>query len=247
MIVLPDPTNAAALAFGFNSLAANKPTQKSGKAINMGKISETALVPSRPAAPATLTDMAAHLLKASDGAVPLLKFRKGKYFVGDAEVPVGGEYLAYCADWVQGFVKFANNKIADSRTGRVSDGFRPPEREELGDLDESRWPIGIDGKPADPWQFQHYLPLENTETGDRYRFVSGSAGGAMAVRAVCNKYARNITRGLPTIRLAVSEFTSKKYDATLRPDFEIVRWENDGGSVDVLPPIKQELNDEIPF
>src|SRR5262245_61912949 len=123
----------------------------------MGKISEQMLAATEPALPATLADTATNILKASNGIAPLLKFKKGNYLTGVSEVPIGSEFLAYCPDWVRGYVKFVNNEIVDKRIGRVADGFVPPDRNELDSLDESQWPTGIDGKPADPWQFQHYL------------------------------------------------------------------------------------------
>ncbi len=197
--------------------------------------------------PATIEDTAANLLAASAGPAPILKFKKGKFFVGETEVPLGREFLAYCSDWQQGFVKFVDGTIVDRRVGRIADRFRSPDRDELDDNDESKWPAGIDGKPADPWVFQNYVPMEARESGDLFLFVTGSAGGAMAVRALCNKYARNIHKGTPTIELAVATFTSKKYGPTQRPDFPIVAWENDTGAVDVTPPMSVEMDDAIPF
>jgi hypothetical protein len=196
--------------------------------------------------PTTLADTAANLMKATaDEHTPLLKFKKGKYYAGEKEVPIGTKYLAYCANWAQGWVKFDKDEVVERRLGKVADGYVPPEREELDATDKSEWQ-SVDGTPRDPWVFQNYLPLENVDTGERLLFVSSSIGGKMAIGALCNRYARNIVKGLPTISLGVGAFSSKKYGETLRPDFPIVGWENDRGIVEVTEP-KAELNDEIPF
>jgi hypothetical protein len=203
----------------------------------------------KPGVPATLADAAANILAAAVGPAPFLKFKKGKYYVNETEVPLGREFLAYCQDWQYGWVKFVDAQIVDRRIGRAADRFQAPERDQLDCTDASQWPTGIDGKPADPWVFHHYLPVEDLETGERLVFVSSSAGGEIAVQTLCNRYARNIHKGLPTIGLRVGSFNSKKYGATPRPDFPIVAWENDAGTVDVTPPasLKSDMDDEIPF
>lgn len=195
--------------------------------------------------PATLDEETENIQQASEGLLPLLKFKKGKYYVGETEVAAGGEYLAYCRDWVLGWVKFIDGELVEKRIGRVADGFKPSEREELDEQDQSKWPLGLDGKPSDPWQLQDYLPLENIKSGDRLLFVTGSAGGRMAVRGLCNKYAYNAKRGLPTIALAVAQFSSKTFGPVQRPDFLIVRWEHD--RTEAPPSAGQLMNDEIPF
>ena len=217
----------------------------------MSKLKEQLLEREQPHQPLpklpALQDQAANLLKASEGSEPLLKFRKGKFYHGETEVPAGGEYLAYCADWIRGWTKFVDGEVAEKNIGRVADGFRPVEREELDDRDETKWPEGVDGKPSDPWVLQHYLPLENIETGDRYVFITGSAGGAMAIRGVCSKYARNITRGLPTVKLAVTEFKSKKFGSVTRPDFPVIRWESERDSTVKIVPPHPAFDDSIEF
>ncbi len=73
----------------------------------------------------------------------------------------------------------------------------------------------------------------------------------MAVQGLCNKYAANVRRkpnkGNPVCKLAVGSFNSKKFGRTPRPDFPILRWENDGSADATPPPVSVELDDEIPF
>ncbi len=89
----------------------------------------------------------------------LLKFRKGEYFIGDALVPLGTEYIAHAIGWTKCWIKFVDDEVAERKVYRVALGERPPEREDLDDLEKDNWPEGIDGNPADPWSLQYLLPL----------------------------------------------------------------------------------------
>jgi hypothetical protein len=67
----------------------------------------------------------------------LLKFVKGKYYIGNDEVALGREYIAHVSQLNHGWVKFVDGRVTDQRIGTVAEGFQPPTREELGDTDES--------------------------------------------------------------------------------------------------------------
>jgi hypothetical protein len=45
--------------------------------------------------PATLNDAAVNILKETARANPLLRFKKGKYLIGEDEIPAGREYVAF--------------------------------------------------------------------------------------------------------------------------------------------------------
>lgn len=86
---------------------------------------------------------------------------------------------------------------------------------------------------------QDFLPVEDIETGDRYLFVTSTNGGRIGVETLCEKYAHNIEKGLPTIKLAIGKFRTKKYGYIPRPDFPIIAWENeDAEPVKPIKPIK---------
>ena len=61
------------------------------------------------------------------------------------------------------------------------DGFIMPPREELGDLDPRDWPAGLSGEPADPWQHQICLVLQDRESLELYTFATSSISGRRAV------------------------------------------------------------------
>jgi hypothetical protein len=189
----------------------------------------------------------------------ILKFRKGRYFIGDDEVAIGTEYLAHVASWVKVWVKFQNNKLVERRMFRVALGERPPQREELDDCDPDTWKRGPDGKPADPWQLQHLLPFENLTSGEVVIFTTSSMGGRSAVSELATTYARRKQKGQngqPIVQLAAGEMKTRNFGAVARPVFEVVGWDY---AADVAIPemaavkVKaatgqhDDMDDEIPF
>jgi hypothetical protein len=170
---------------------------------------------------------------------PLLKFKKDEHFVlGADKVPEGTEFIAYPKEVRQGWSKFENKKLIDEKTGKPVLGFVVPEREELGDLDKSKWPKNDAGAPADPWIKQSFLPLENVATGQLVVFVSSSQGGMGAIATLCGTAARNMHRGNPYIRMRVGSYKHPKFGRVQVPEFSVVGWE--GSS-----PAPTEFNDEI--
>jgi hypothetical protein len=180
----------------------------------------------------------------SEGLSKLLKFAKGKYFVGDDEVKTGHEMLAHVGATIRGWTKFENGKVVEQRIGRISDGFQPPAREMLGDLDKSKWEKDSTGKPRDPWVAQYYLPLEDLNTGDVVVFVTSSKGGIAAVGKLCAVYGRNISKGSPVIKLEVRSYRHSEFGRIETPDFVVASWEN-SNSGNKAPAAG--MNDDIPF
>jgi hypothetical protein len=130
----------------------------------------------------------------------LLKFSNGHYVVGTEEIPLGKEFVAHVEHWIRGWLKFKGGALIERKVGRVADGFVVPQRDELGDTDESLWDKDPAGKPTDPWTMQSYLPLEDVESGEIWTFVSGSVGGRQAVSRLAARAARHLaTQGLPRV------------------------------------------------
>jgi hypothetical protein len=152
----------------------------------------------------------------------LLKFNKGRYFVGDDEVPAGTEMIAHVDQIARGWIKFRDNKVVDQQIGKAVDGFVMPPREELDDRDETAWERDPSGVARDPWTQQYYLPMENTETGDVAVFVTGSHGGRKAITKLLNIFTRNPHAGLPIIRLNVASYRHRTFGRIETPDFPIV-------------------------
>jgi hypothetical protein len=66
------------------------------------------------------------------------------------EIPVGREFIAYPLEWVHGYVKWKNGAIVAERLGKVADGFKLPQRDDLDENDKTKWK-----NDQDPWQQQN--------------------------------------------------------------------------------------------
>jgi hypothetical protein len=154
----------------------------------------------------------------------ILKFAKGKYYLGDDEVAINSEMVAHIEQLARGWVKFKDGELVDRRIGKVIDGFSPPPREELDDTDSSKWEKNDRGEPKDPWVAQSYLPLETPETGEVVVFVTGSAGGMGAIGALVRTASRHLQKGPPLIQLGVRSYKHKQYGRIENPDFQIIGW-----------------------
>jgi hypothetical protein len=195
------------------------------------------------------------------GFEKILKFKKGDFLIGDENVPLGTEYVAHVRAWGKCWIKFVDGEMADRKMYRVALGEKPPEREELDDQDENGWPVGLDGKPADPWVFQHLLPLEDPASGKVVIFVTSSFGGKRAVADLCGEYAKRAAKnpdcGQPIIKLRGSVMPTKKFGKVPCPLFEVIGWDEapPSGGVEIIsptPPVtpkdsKDAFGDEIPF
>jgi hypothetical protein len=207
------------------------------------------IVKSQNTLPANHEEEADHLLSSTQGHDRLLKFNKGRYKVGDDEVPLGTQYVAHAGQLTFCWIKFIDSKVADRRMGLAAAGFVPPKREELGDNDQSEWAI-VDGSPKDPWNFQHLLPLENLQTGELLIFTTSSIGGKIGTEEVVREYARRLkrkgSRALPIVKLAVKQMPTKKFGDVPRPYFEVEGWE-DAPAGDAKLNLAKDFDDEIPF
>jgi hypothetical protein len=83
----------------------------------------------------------------------MVKFSKdGKFVTHDdgADVPEAAEFICLADHTLVGWIKFNGDGEPPSREmGLLYDGFVMPERESLGDLDRSKWELGLDNQPQD--------------------------------------------------------------------------------------------------
>ena len=186
----------------------------------------------------------------------ILKFSKdGQYVrtIDDEAVPEGTE-LVCVYDQVQGgWIKFnGKGEQPDRRMGPIFDGFMPPKREELGDLDQEMWERDLSGKPADPWQHQMLLPLQNPETGELFIFGTTSVTGRRAIGnllAQCERLSRKEPDKYPVIKLSIGGFQHRdeRVGWVKTPVFPIVGRAPRGNVSAATTAIADDLNDEVPF
>lgn len=188
----------------------------------------------------------------------LLKFVKGKWEIGDDEIPLGTEFVAHIDQLHRGWTKFKDGEVVDSILVKVADGNDLPEREELDDLDQTKWERDGDGKPRDPWVKQWYLPLVSLDVGDVCTFVTSSAGGNSCIANLCRIYGNQQRKDLlPIITLKTRSYNHKKYKRIETPDFGIGGWHPSGQSAMTMTAanpkagpaaaVNADMDDEIPF
>jgi hypothetical protein len=101
-----------------------------------------------------------------------------------------------------------------------------PVREELPDRDETKWPPGLDGKPADPWRDSRYVHMIDPNTGGDFTFVTETYGGRRAVgdlKAKIRNFRSVHPAAVPVVMLA-STMMPTKFGPKPRPDFKITGW-----------------------
>lgn len=202
-----------------------------------------------------VTEAAALLNAANEdaGFEKLLKFKKGVYSCDANVVDWGTEFVAHCVGWTKCWIKFVDSKVVERKMYRVASGARPPEREELDDLQM----IGVKdpktGLSLDPWVYQYLLPMED-KAGELVVFVTSSTGGKRAVADLCKSYSRRAARThqseQPVIKLSGTVMPSRMFGDVPRPLFEVIGWDSAREGIrEVKAPetLKDEMDDEIPF
>ena len=164
----------------------------------------------------------------------LLRFTKGDYLAGqeDEEVPVGTQFVANMDEMLAGWIRWESNKPTDHVMGKVSEGYQPPRRNELGDDDKTQWEVDATGQQRDPWQFSNYLLMKGTgDDTELYTFTTSSRGGLNALGDLCKVYGKAMAQRpneYPVIALGVNAYDhpNRSYGRIKVPTFAVVGWAN---------------------
>ena len=141
----------------------------------------------------------------------LIKFtREGTFVTADDEAEIADttDFTALCDQTLVGWLKFNDDAPPDRVMGLLYDGFVPPRREALGDLDQAKWPAGLSGAPEDPWRHQMYLVLQG-DNSELFTFATSSMTGRRAVGNLLRHYDRmqkSHPDELPVVRLKTGGF-----------------------------------------
>jgi hypothetical protein len=195
----------------------------------------------------------------------MLKFVKGRWMIGDDEVPAGTEFVVHIDHLVRGWIRFEDKKVVERILVRRGDKQRLPDRDDLSYASENDWPRDSKGKPRNPWAKQFFVPLLTVNDGKLVTFVTGSVGGRIAVGKLCDAFL-STERKRPIIKLDIGSFKSKEYGEVDSPAFQIVGYEDEPAeqsppppdptttpppTVAALPAKKSkkrgDMDDEIPF
>jgi hypothetical protein len=217
---------------------------------------------------------AAKQMKTGPVAV-ILKYRKGKWTIrgpNGLDKPMNGSRLIALVTYAQcGWSKWENRQLVDQHLGYYAQGFKPPERHQLGDVDQSQWEMSSGGRVRDPWSFGSHLPFIDPQTGTLYIFSTQSKGGIAAIGSLFDAFGDHLlqhpgTKELPLLELSSDGYDHQEHGWTDVPQFDIVGWQ----AVDtkfklpayvatpplpkpeVLPrpaikPVNVDIDDSIPF
>jgi hypothetical protein len=189
----------------------------------------------------------------------MLKFNDGHYTVDKFEtLPAGTTLVA--VNVITAWVHWEGGQPIEHRVTR--EGQRHPDVEEMPDRGESKWPLGLNNEPSDPWKDTRYLHLINPQTGADYTFITDSYGGRRGVGDLKSAI-RNVRYAHPTAVPVVQPCGAPmktRFGMKQRPEFKVVGWrgkqeaEAPAKAISAKPdpistgrPANADLNDDIPY
>ena len=218
--------------------------------------------PAAPAIPDSRTPQQAYLDEIAPASLVGRQIKATKdvmFATADNGEPVADtdDYAALCDQTMIGFIKFnGEGNPPDYRMGLLYDGFILPSLNTLGDRDQTKWEIGLDGKPQDPWRHFIYLVLQRTDTGEMFTYTTSSVTGRRAVGNLLRHYDRMQKTHpdfYPVVRLKTGGFNHRdeRVGWVPVPVFAVVsRMPKDGTATPDTPPSTPPVNDmddQIPF
>ena len=180
----------------------------------------------------------------------LLRFTKhGQWVAGQdrKEVPVGTRMIAHIPGVKIGWVKWSEGQPVENNLGLLSEGFQPPQRDTLGDLDKSLW--GTLGNQAiDPWQFANFCMMYCPDNNELYTFTTGSKGGLGALGGLISTFGRHFAAKpseLPIVQLETKSYNHREFGETFVPVFKLVGWTETTEELISATDTPQDFIDEI--
>jgi hypothetical protein len=164
----------------------------------------------------------------------LLKFADRRWTTGKEGTEVKKGTALVALSTAIGWVKWANGKRIEYRMRQ--EGRRLPNRNELGDLDDSEWEVGPDGNPKDPWQLTRFVYLVDPITAELYTFSISSWGGRQAVADLGEQIQRmrcGRPGAVPVVELDVAPMPTK-FGIKSKPFFKVIDWR--GGEPRAIEP-----------
>jgi hypothetical protein len=186
----------------------------------------------------------------------MIKFSKeGKFVTHDDGEAINEDvdFTALCDQTLIGYIKFgAEGEPPDRVMGLLYNGFVMPARETLGDLDTTKWELGLDGKPADPWQHHVYLVLQRGDTGELFTYVTSSTTGRRAIGNLLRHYDRirkSHPDEYPVVRLKLGGFQHRdeRVGWVDTPVFAVVGRAPRDSAAKPDTSLKSDLDDDLPF
>ena len=188
----------------------------------------------------------------------LIKFdgKAGQFVVtADGEpFDTNRDFVVLADETLIGMIRFSNEEgVPPQRVqGLLYSGFVLPDRATLGDNDEAEWPIGLSGKPTDPWLHQMALVLEDRSTNDLFTFATTNDTGRRACGNLLKHFERlkrNHPDDYPLVRLKSGGYMSKKPGVgwVQTPVFAVIGRAPKASAAVPDGSVAADLNDEIPW
>ena len=205
-----------------------------------------------PAVPVTITSDEAldrHLSEWGGSGGRLIAFNGSsgihRTLDDSVEVPSGTDFVAFLHETQKGYIKFNDDAPPDVCMVAINQDAEVPQRKELGDLDQSKWPRGLDGNKRDPWKEQIAIPLARCDAGgELFVYVARGAVALNSVADLLGRWRRHPKRQaglIPVIRLENGTYPSKKFGGFKpKPLLLIIDWVTKDGSPPP-PPLSPEI------
>jgi len=189
----------------------------------------------------------------------ILRFRKGEWLLGTEKekVPDRTRFIAVMSEVRHGWLKFLVTVDEDGNekktpvhiVGKVVDGFVVPDRETLDERDRTKWKIGLNGKPEDPWKSVIYMPMVSPDGEMIITFTTSTPTGLSRAWGLIDRYqwiGRKYPGQDPIIELQASSYHDKRYGPVAVPDFKIVGWTKRTDPAALLAPGGSSSSTEEP-
>ena len=181
--------------------------------------------------------------------------KAGKWLFGDTdeEISPDTDFIPLCDEILIGWIKFnGKGEQPDRIQGLLYDGFIMPPASSLPDRDRSKWELGLDGEPADPWQHQMCLILQSPGTHELGTFATSSRTGRRAIGNLLRHYDRMRKKDddhYPVVRLKVSGYNHRdeRVGWVHTPVFAVVGKASKASAAIPDTSPSGDLDDGIPF
>jgi hypothetical protein len=156
---------------------------------------------------------------------PRVHFDKGFWLRGENErLDNGTHAVAFAPELKIGWQFWLDGEPGDEVTGLLSQGFQPPPRSSLGDMDKTLWERKADGTPKDPWSKVNLLPLVLPKTNEVCTYTTTSKGGFAAVGELCEAFDTAPPDMLPLIALEADSYTHKEFGRVWVPVLKVLKY-----------------------
>jgi hypothetical protein len=163
----------------------------------------------------------------------LVTFSDGRWYAGKEKLEIK-EGARYAAVGTAHYWQRWENKQPSEMVLRQS-GKPLPDRETLGDMVESEWEVGFDGKtPKDPWTETRALYLIDPLTAEALTFTISSWAGRGAIADLGDQIIRMRQAhpaAVPVVELRSAPHINK-FGRKTKPVLKIVEWKRGGSLVD---------------